>query len=648
MYSVPYTDRVLEYTQSEIASSASTERGPVLCNGSLRMRMDAVHPTAVSDPAGTRLGGVPTLEFTSLTQTQTDAAGGLEPVATRALHVVNGVFRCVAASDAADPAMVSEVMALRQSPSCCVQSLWCRDACTLEHRATIPPSMYITRSELTIRNVSGVPLPHLAIEGTANGFRLAYCCVYACTQAAYDGVTHLAAGEVSVTSVVRVLAPDTKVSMLHVILHGPSVVASDAFAVAARHFRSDISPSASIAAAQKVHSLRWAASWNGSLTLQPSLSASAQDAESVRVANIHVQTATYCLFSDMLEPNTPLDPNCSRVKSEYVPLAVASVLALAPWLAWARTFERPTAFTPMHEIAGDLVDAWSGFRTTMDRPALELHFQTLRHHAHELVARIETADSSAITGAPVHTGDVVTLHGTRVGEDGYTTGLVRQAFEAAKQMAHALRTPPDPAWTQLKRGLVVPRTGDATYELAATPSGSTDALALLHPAVLDVYGNSTDLGRHDRLFGDNGDALVAVSDTEGEPNALAAIAARLSHARRLPYDERMVVVDSCYAAFMERAAETYDPLWGFSASESTHAAANLLACVLYGFAGLRFQGHITRDGIHVVPAALVSGPTTAVLPKEWGLVRRKISRGGGERKEYLTQNVRDGAYVLTP
>jgi hypothetical protein len=110
----------------------------------------------------------------------------------------------------------------------------------------------------------------------------------------------------------------------------------------------------------------------------------------------------------------------------------------------------------------------------------------------------------------------------------------------------------------------------------------------------------------------------------------------------------MVVVDSCYASFMDRTRETYHPLWGFSAGESTHAAANVLACMLYGFVGLRFQGHITRDGIHVVPAALVSGPTTAVLPREWGLVRRKISRGGGERREYLTQNVRDGAYVLTP
>jgi hypothetical protein len=76
---------------------------------------------------------------------------------------------------------------------------------------------------------------------------------------------------------------------------------------------------------------------------------------------------------------------------------------------------------------------------------------------------------------------------------------------------------------------------------------------------------------------------------------------------------------------------------------TTATGSDILACVLYGFLLVRIRGYVTRDGIHTVPASLLPGPSTAILPRTWRVVRRRISHGVGQQTEHLTQNARDGS-----
>jgi len=322
---------------------------------------------------------------------------------------------------------------------------------------------------------------------------------------------------------------------------------------------------------------------------------------------------------------------------------------VAPWIVWSRAPERPDSMTPMHEVASALSDAWSAYRATLDRARLEVHFLELRHHVNELVTRIETAGPSTLTDAPVSTGDVVTRGGVLVGEDAYTTGTVRRALGAAEQIVNVLRTLPNPIWSGLRTQMLVPRATDAgdssALTIARAPPDSTDGVALLHPRALEVYGNTTDLGNYNKLFDDNRQELETIAGDPEDRNSFAAIAALASQARRLDTAEYTACVEDSFRMFMARAEVTSHPRWGACSALDVEAPSELVATFSFGFLGLKLQGQVARDGVHLVPAALVSGPTVTTLPKSIFLVRRHVSRGMGERTEHLTQNARAGGPV---
>lgn len=630
MYPTAFTDRVLSYGGSRHGSSA------MIGNGVLRMQLDTSASVDMCAPLRTSLAGVHCPSFTSVRQSDKPVT-----VTRRGLHLANGVMRTESSSATSN--FVSEVMALRQSPTCSLQSVWSRNPVTLNHVVTFLADTHITRSDIAIRNVAGQALPHLAIEGSQGVVRFAYCCVYAGQSVEFLGAKYGDGGSATTVSVLRTTGSNIKVNMLHSMALGPTVTIEDAFAAAARHFRADIPAVDSMVHTRSAHSLRWTSLWNASLSISPSRNASAQDAENVRILNMHLATCMYRMFSDIPDPSV----SCATVRSTpYVPFEVHALLPLVPWLVWARRGEMRDVWTPTYSLAGAIVDTWAAFRVTLDRTRLDVHFQLLRKYIDELMTRIEMAGPSPVTGATACTGECETRASVQVPEDAFTTGVVRRAFAAAEQICYVLRSPPDAQWAATRSALVLARKTPYTSAMSQVPLLSNDHMALLHPATLETYMNSTDLGAYGRLIDDHLSDLTTVAAATSDRNCFSAIAALAAGAGRLPNaNDAYARLDSCFANFMTAAESKLDPYWGGAACESTDLPSDVLACVMYGFLGARIQGTVSRDGVHTVPAALVNGPATAALPHAWCVARRRSSRGIGERTEFIVHNSRTPEYV---
>ena len=655
MYSAAFVDRVLQY--GEVTEAEEAGHGPVLCNGLVKLHIDGTQPQHCSC-LHAYLGSKETLRFTSI------EPGVADPVHTRELHMSASIWRCASGGTPADPAYVSELMALRQAPECCMQTMLCKEASEFTHIVQKPHNIELTRSELSVRNIMGQRLPHLAIEGRlVSGESVAYCCVYVGDEAEYLGIDSTVespgADDGIIRSRIQTKSVNAKVWLLHAIVHGSGANAASAFDVAVRIFRAGAPAASSLAHARSAHSVRWAMLWNGGISIDSAAGLTEQQAETMRVLNIHIRSSEYALYSMMRDPNALLSswgkaavgaaPDCKAP----LPNAAPALLALVPWIAWLQGPPRSTSLAscPMHMVSRLVLDAWSGYRVTLDRPRLDLYFQTLRHHIAEMAMRVDMAGPSNATGAEASTGIVQTLAGLDADEDAYTTGMVKRAFNAAEQICHALRIPPDPLWTNLRDKLAVARSSPFSTEIADVPSGSKDGIALLDPAALDTYAGVTDLGQISRLMTDNEDKLQAVG-SGSLPNqppevVFAAIAALASDTRRLAtYEQSCQRADDCLQMLMQQCGANMHGMWGAAGSgvdndnKRLRNAAGLLSCVLFGFLGLRFQGYITRDGYHTVPATLVSGPSTAILPQPWFVVRRKVSGASGQKLERLTQNSR--------
>ena len=505
--------------------------------------------------------------------------------------------------------------------------------------------MVVTRTDLVIRNVGGVVLPHLVIEGSVGSVRVAYCCVYAGLDVALDGTRDPDADTSVIRSVVRTSAPNTTVSMMHAILHGPNVTAAHAFRACEPHFRTNATPTESILAVRRLHVTRWDSLWRGSLAIDPMPQATPAEAGLIRTLNLHLQTSLYRMYSDIPDPNAVSRTDVDSLSPErrYTIMDNLALAPVAPWLPFMQPVRSPNAWTPMYQVAGEVNDAWDGYRVTLDRTRLELHYPTLRHHMNELTIRIENSLPSTTTGATASTGTVRTRSGTNVSEDPYTTGVARRAFLSGDQICNVLRFPGDLVWEDLRNRLLVPRANPFSTEIAGVqpPTADKDGLVLLHPGALTTYSNSSDLGPYAQLMDGNAGALLAAAQGPACPAAFAAIAALAADTPRTgAVQDRNERLDSCFAWLMDRCTASVDGLWGAASHTSTQTASDILACVLYGFAKVKVRGHVTRDGIHTVPASMLPGPSTTILPRTWSVIRRRMSRSVSQQTEYLTQNVR--------
>jgi len=373
--------------------------------------------------------------------------------------------------------------------------------------------------------------------------------------------------------------------------------------------------------------------------------------------NVHVRTSIYAIYSASRDPGALLTRWCETTRpissndpadalmGDADALATPALLSIAPWLAWLQPpTRRASAWTPLHTVARAVVDAWHGYRATLDRPRLELAFQTLRMDLAEMDMRVSEQGG---VGSVLGVGTARTLRGADVDNDAYTTGVVRRAYAAAEQICNTLRIPPDPRWSAKRDALGPPLAAPQTTSnaLAETPEGNRDALVLLHPSAMDLYAGVGDLGTIARVMDDNAvalaDQIASSVDLEVPELTFSAIAALAADARRLKsFEDACARSDQAFGAFMDRASECGHPAWGFAAAGLARMATCVLSTVTFGFLNMRFQGHVTRDGYHIVPAKLLPSPPVLVLPGRWYVVKHAVTRAPGDRVELLVQNAR--------
>ena len=635
-----FLDRTLAYGPPD--ESEETASGPCLGNGVVQLSIDATD--GLASATETFYGTDPSLCFTELRPTNT-----LE-ISARKLHMSAGAWRCEGevVLDETDPAAKTTVsvdsLALRQVSECVVQCIDTGAAVEFTHVVRAPPSMTIVRSEVAIHNVYGTTVAVLVVDGLTNaGNQVAYCCYYVSANSV-ESVRGLkttigessASGRIEVT--IQTTAGAPRLDLLHTVIHGSSATSYEAVAHAARLFRSDSPLSTSVLRLRTTHALRWTALWNGDLVVSERSDASDQDRESLKIFNIHVRTSIYALYTATRDPNAILSRWCNLTRpvsannhdfdGDSDAFATPALLSIAPWVAWLQPpRQRASAWTPLHLIARTITDMWHGYRATLDRPRLDLLFQTLRLDLAELDMRIEMQGDP---GSLASVGTSHTIRATDVDDDAYTIGIARRAFAAAEQISNTLRIPPDPQWAVKRDALGAPLASPTSRALAETPAGNYDGIILLHPAMLDVYAATTDLGPIAPVIEDNVTALSSTAsapiDAQVPEVAFSAIAALASDARRLAsFEEGSDRMDSMFAAFMERAGESVHPKWGSATSDRIRLAASVVACVTFGFLGVRFQGYVTRDGYHTVPANLLPAPAVTILPSQWYIARHFVT-----------------------
>jgi hypothetical protein len=540
------------------------------------------------------------------------------------------------------------------------------------HVVRAPPSVTIVRSEVAIHSVYGTTVAMLVVDGlTVAGNKVAYCCYYVSANS-IESVRGLkttvaessASGRIEVE--IRTTAGASRLDLIHAVMHGASATSSEAIAHTARLFRSDTPLPASVLRLRTTHALRWAALWNGDLVISERSDSSEQDRIDLKVFNIHVRTSIYAMYTAARDPNAilsrwcdltrPISTNDDDFEGDADALAAPALLSIAPWVAWLQPpRRRASAWTPLHVIARAIMDAWHGYRATLDRPRLDNLFQTLRLDLAELDMRVEMQGQPG-SGSIASLGASRTIRGTDIDDDVYTIGIVRRAFAAAEQISNTLRIPSDPQWAIKRDALGAPLATQTTRKLAETPIGNRDGLVLLHPAMLDVYAGLTDLGPIAPVLEDNASALSEVAAEPVDPQVpevtYSAISALASDARRLAsFEEACQRTDDAFLAFMERTGEVMHTKWGSATVDRVRLAASVVACATFGFLGTRFQGYVTRDGYHTVPAKLLPAPAVTVLPGQWYIARHLVTPSSGERVERLIQNSRaskDATDVTTP
>lgn len=659
-----FTDRALTYGAPDPTVDAPGS-GPCIGNGLLRIDVDASSDSsAISE---TSHATEPTLRFTGIR-----FDGAQETIDQRTLHMSAGLWRTESTvtksvtdgqgvTSETNVSVAQDLTALRHFPECALQSVDAAGALDFTHVVRPPDSITITNSDVVMRNVHGERVAALIIEGkTVEGRCVAYCCYYISddpigsvvglrtTRSDNDNGAQTDAAKGSRAKVevsLRASASAPKVTLVHAIVHSSATSGAEALSHAARLFREGAPPTDSIVRARSSHALRWLSLWNGDVTVSERIGSSDQQRETIRCLNIHVRTAIYTMYASLRDPNAVVSRSCDCYRRQVVHdgrhrhMTGPALLSLCPWAIWLQPQEGPaSAWTPVHAISRSVLDVWNGYRTTLDRTRLDTLYQTVRMNLTELDMRVEKlGDVSSV-------GTATTLRGVDVDEDAFTSGIVRRAFAAGEQMSNALRVPSDPQW-EVKRDTIASPLAPGSRRVVQTPDGNDDALILLHPASLDTYAGATDLGSIATVMTDNRDLMTSVAsrpiDADVPTLTFSAISALASDANRLAsYEESCSRCDESFGWFMQRLNEGAHPRWGYASRSSAGAASDVVACLMYGFLGMRFQGYVTREGYHTVPAKLLYAPSVTVLPEEVYVVHHTATSAPGERTERLVQNSR--------
>lgn len=627
-----YTDVVFQDDTLTLTAWPTPESpGPCIANGTLHLRMHPKKGIACNTDTST-FDGRDTFQFTNIRDI--DPGGDSLQEGCTSLCLATGVYKTHFSRLASSSQMLKiDLVALRNDSHCCMQTIQAvSGGRSLEHFVRAPAGSVLERAYMVIRYIHGKSVPCLVVEATLSGYKTVYSCAYwSDGGATFAGVETRSSTDPKVGSVIHV--PDNAtVYMLHSIVQAGETSVEVSESILAFHFR-HVDTSSVQSRLRSAHILQWSKLWGVGLSIQGSHTS---NPDKIRRMNIHLASSAYRLLCSL---KTPYDTTRSLVSSDNMhvtdyndhPLTVACTLMLVPWASWSFSLPQVSCWAPLHTLASSITDTLAMYRVTLDRTKLELRWSNVRSIVDYIVSRIDPDRG---------VGFARTLSGENIANDTYTTGMVRRALDAAEQICNTLRTPVDPSWSELRGSLTVTRQTDFTLALAETPPGADDGLALLHPATLPTYAHLTDLGQHAALLEDNRTSLEASArayppsaTTYGSIACLSAMAVGSASAT-----EAHAKMDECFDLLLSASDHFMDMLWGATCSPSTHSATELLVTVGYGFTGLRIQGHTGRDGVHIIPNALVPGPRTSILPTTWSVVRRFSSVGPRTCMEHMTQN----------
>lgn len=614
--------------------------GPCVANGTIFLRMHPMKGIACNTDVNT-FDGQNTFQFTGVVDRGTNGSEMME--GHTSLCMASGIYKTsLSESVAATRKLDIDLVALRNDSHCCMQTVKAASGSRqVEHIVRAPNCAIVERAHVLIRHMHGKTIPCLVVEARLAGERVVYSCAYWSPDGAEVlGVEPRSSTDPRVSSIIQI--PDNGTAyMLHAIAKAGETSVEVCEAIISSHFR-PTDGSTIHSRIRSLHSLQWSKLWGVGFVIEGS---EGSDPLAIRQTNIHLATSTYRLLCTLKTPydtTRRLKTDSGSHLSEYNthPVAVASTLMLVPWASWTFALPKVSSWAPLHALATAVVDTLAMYRVTLDRTKLELRWSSVRDIVDYIISRVD-ADGEL--------GFMHTLSKQLVTGDTFTFGVMRRALDAAEQICNTLRIPSDPAWSEVRGTLSVPRRTDFSLAFKEIPVGHNDGLMLLHPALLPTYAHLTDLGQHAALLEDNREMLeVSASTTPPTTSTFASITTLSAMAQGLASaSEARRAMDKCASSLLAASSHVLDPTWGATSNGSTHHAAEILSTVGYGFTGLRIQGHTSRDGVHIVPNALVSGPRTSILPTAWSVVRRFSSICPRKHVENITQNSAHPGFVAT-
>jgi hypothetical protein len=597
-----------------IAAGVST--GATLGNGTLLIKTkvgDAIEPDYILN------NGRETINFGAYTP----GVGITPELQSQSLHLGNGVFTEAYALPSGP--LTVETLVLRQHATCAYQSV-SLPAGDYTHAPKIPSSIIVDGSDHVISNINGLPVPCMRLRAYSRADpseRYSYLGAYfASSGVEFKGLDSHPSSASNKLSV----ATAGVLKVVHCVAYG-----KDADLKTTRMVSSVLAACSNDAVRLRAaHTLRWSSMWRCGVSVVPKVPGD----PAVANLNVALKAALYRVLSMRRDTGrvalsstgpswVPWTPSLSAALVVSVPDAAktAALEALQDTVADLEGGTGDLAAPAMERVAYAILGVWNVFRVTLDRSWLRVSSQSLYAAANLIAQRIELAGLGKVvppdTAVPLtSTGVVTTRLGRVVLEHGLTTHVCKYALSAATQMCYDLREIPPVDWLSAYNALVVPMVGNRYKYSAAEELSSTvnDQVLIHHPLVFSAPATKV----ASLVLKEGGAAALLETSSADSTVRLGALTV-LAYAAPLESNPK-ASIDYVGDLLGEEVAACTSDLWRGMSDASIYddleASAGLLGLASYGFARLRVNGIIDRDGVHIQRSILASEPLVR-LPSGW-------------------------------
>ena len=630
-----YLDNILMAPTGVLQSmiTSGSDSSAILGNGTLLINTTVANAIA---HASVTFNGAPTFNFGTFTCVGVSAPS----LQSQSLHLGNGDFTATFTVPAGT--ITVDTLVLRQAATCALQNL-VLPAGSYTHAPTMPPCVIVEGSDQVTLNANGTSVQCMRLRAHSRECsceRLAYIGAYfSSTGVTFNGLNPGSAPFNTFT----VATGGGTLSLLHCVAVGDDADNQVARTVSAVLTGCQHDP----VKLQAAHSLRWMSMWQAGVTVLPKTPGDPAVAD----INLALQAAMYRILSVRRDtgrmtisyiPSTwlPWTPSLANALAASVPDASKNAAAesLSATICDLKGATGDVAAPMLERVASGVLDVWNAFRVTCDRSWLRTLSADICTAANFIAQRIEDtglgsvssstvtipvcsmgASRSVIAPAPIpltSTGVVTTRLGAIVDTHGVTQNLCKAALSAATQMLYDLRDIPSHEWLSCYNGLVVPISNNAYRYDAASALGSptNDQVMNCHPLVF--YPPASLLARSVLL---EGASIASLEASNSDPTIMFGAMSVLAFAAPLDGDPVAAInsVGALYQAVVTAAdADLWRTLNSSSLEANIESSAAFISTAVYGFARIRINGLVDRDGVHIQRFALSSEPLV-YLPSTW-------------------------------